>query len=289
MRLVSSNLALVEVLALSAVEDLSLSEIARSVESSPSAAQRALEILESDGVALRSAGSGRPRYRLATSSTADHVLGLAHAQVDPDKALAIAAHANPAVEFLGRTPDSRVLVVFASGSRAADEARAARLLDRMAAELGGKVEYLSHDDVRRELLNDPGLRARASKMRILYGSRDRTFPDRSRHGVRRGKPLGRPNPAIKLPSRHAVRNLSRRHGLASLKLFGSAVRNDFRPDSDVDVLVRFRPGVRPTMESMASLEADLERLLARDVELTREEAVRAPIKEEIESEAVSLL
>jgi predicted nucleotidyltransferase len=103
--------------------------------------------------------------------------------------------------------------------------------------------------------------------------------------VRRGKPLGRPNPAIKLPSRYAITTLSRRHGLASLKLFGSAVRNDFRPDSDVDVLVRFRPGVRPTMESMASLEAELERLLARDVELTREEALRAPI----ESEAVSLL
>jgi len=36
----------------------------------------------------------------------------------------------------------------------------------------------------------------------------------------------------------------RRNGIRSLSLFGSVLRDDFRPDSDIDVLVEFGPGVR---------------------------------------------
>ena len=287
MRLISSELALHEVLALSAVDDLSLSELARSLESGPSAAQRALEILVEDGIAERIDRTGRPRYRLTTGSAALHVSGLARAEVATDQALAVGGRANPAVEFLARAP-TMIFVVFASNSRAGDQARAARFIDAIAGSVSSEVRYLDHDDVRRELLDDPGLRARMARTTILNGSLDRSFPDRSRHAVRIGRRLGRHHPALELPSRHALETLRRRYRLASLRLFGSAVRSDFRPDSDIDALIRFRPGVRPTVRSLANLEAELERLFGRDVELTREEGLQAEIRADIDREAVSL-
>ena len=44
--------------------------------------------------------------------------------------------------------------------------------------------------------------------------------------------------------RGRLSELCRRHGIRRLSLFGSVLRDDFRPDSDVDVLVEFKPGAR---------------------------------------------
>lgn len=58
-----------------------------------------------------------------------------------------------------------------------------------------------------------------------------------------------------------------RHGLRRLSLFGSVLRKDFRPDSDVDVLVEFRPGVRAGFLRMSAMERELTALLGRKVDL----------------------
>jgi hypothetical protein len=58
-----------------------------------------------------------------------------------------------------------------------------------------------------------------------------------------------------------------KHGLKKLSLFGSVLRDDFRPDSDVDVLVEFRPGVRAGYLTMAAMERELTALLGRRVDL----------------------
>jgi hypothetical protein len=58
-----------------------------------------------------------------------------------------------------------------------------------------------------------------------------------------------------------------KHGLRKLSLFGSVLRDDFRPDSDVDVLVEFRPGVRAGYLTMAAMERELTALLGRRVDL----------------------
>ena len=58
-----------------------------------------------------------------------------------------------------------------------------------------------------------------------------------------------------------------KHGLRKLSLFGSVLRDDFRPDSDVDVLVEFRPGVRAGYLTMAAMERELVSLLGRRVDL----------------------
>lgn len=58
-----------------------------------------------------------------------------------------------------------------------------------------------------------------------------------------------------------------RYGAARLSLFGSILRDDFNPASDVDMLVEFRPDRTPTLFSIAAMEADLSELLGRKVDL----------------------
>jgi len=47
-------------------------------------------------------------------------------------------------------------------------------------------------------------------------------------------------PAIDVPQK-AFQAFCQRHGIRKLSLFGSVLRDDFRPDSDIDVLVEFQP------------------------------------------------
>lgn len=58
-----------------------------------------------------------------------------------------------------------------------------------------------------------------------------------------------------------------RHAISRLALFGSVLREDFRPDSDIDVLVEFQPGRSPGLLAMASMELELGELVGREVEL----------------------
>ncbi len=56
------------------------------------------------------------------------------------------------------------------------------------------------------------------------------------------------------------------HHIRRLALFGSVLRDDFRPDSDVDVLVEFEPGHVPGWEFF-SFQEELSQLLGRKVDL----------------------
>ena len=53
----------------------------------------------------------------------------------------------------------------------------------------------------------------------------------------------------------------RRHHIRRLALFGSVLREDFRTDSDVDVLVEFEPGHVPGLLRLAGMEMDLSGIL----------------------------
>jgi predicted nucleotidyltransferase len=59
----------------------------------------------------------------------------------------------------------------------------------------------------------------------------------------------------------------RRHHICKLALFGSALRDDFRPDSDVDMLVEFEPDTRVTLFNMVDMEAELTEIAGRKVDL----------------------
>jgi predicted nucleotidyltransferase len=58
----------------------------------------------------------------------------------------------------------------------------------------------------------------------------------------------------------------RRHHIRKLALFGSVLREDFGPDSDVDVLVEFEPDHVPGL-AFVSMEAELAEMLERKVDL----------------------
>jgi uncharacterized protein len=60
-------------------------------------------------------------------------------------------------------------------------------------------------------------------------------------------------------------------------LFGSALREDFRRDSDVDVLVAYEPGARPSLHELVEMENELAAIFGRAVDLVEREAVeRSP-------------
>ena len=72
-------------------------------------------------------------------------------------------------------------------------------------------------------------------------------------------------PRIMIPS-EKIAAFCRKHHIRKLALFGSVLRDDFRPDSDVDVLVEFEPGHVPGF-AFFSMQEELSELLGRRVDL----------------------
>jgi hypothetical protein len=88
--------------------------------------------------------------------------------------------------------------------------------------------------------------------------------------------------------RSVVRAFCQRHGIARLALFGSALRDDFGPDSDVDVLVEFEPGHVPGL-NFVSMERELSGLLqGRRVDLVTPKFLNVRIREQVLREAEPL-
>ncbi|OGO37530.1 MAG: nucleotidyltransferase [Chloroflexi bacterium RBG_16_56_8] len=72
---------------------------------------------------------------------------------------------------------------------------------------------------------------------------------------------------VTLP-RATIAEFCRRNHITRLALFGSVLGDDFRPDSDVDVLVEFEPGYVPGFFRIARLERELSAMLdGRKVDL----------------------
>ncbi len=64
-----------------------------------------------------------------------------------------------------------------------------------------------------------------------------------------------------------IAEFCRRNHIRRLALFGSVLRDDFRPDSDVDVLVEFELGARVGLLRLAGMEIELGEILGRKVDL----------------------
>ena len=77
------------------------------------------------------------------------------------------------------------------------------------------------------------------------------------------------SPRIAL-DRNQIAEFCRRHHIRKLSLFGSVLRDDFRPDSDVDVLVEFEPGSRVGLR-IIDMEEELSKMLGgRRVDIVSE-------------------
>ena len=62
--------------------------------------------------------------------------------------------------------------------------------------------------------------------------------------------------------RAAIADFCRRHHIRKLALFGSVLRGDFRPESDVDVLVEFEPEHSPGLIALYDIEGELQSLFS---------------------------
>lgn len=65
----------------------------------------------------------------------------------------------------------------------------------------------------------------------------------------------------------ALQEFCRRRHIARLSVYGSVVRPDFRPDSDVDMLVEFEPGHTPGLLTLGGIALELDELVGREVDL----------------------
>jgi len=93
-----------------------------------------------------------------------------------------------------------------------------------------------------------------------------------------------PAQAIDIP-RETVAEFCRRHHIRQLSLFGSVLRDDFRPDSDLDVLIEFQPGAGAGLIRLAGMEIELGELLGRPVDLNTPGNFRQPLRDEIVGQA----
>jgi len=86
------------------------------------------------------------------------------------------------------------------------------------------------------------------------------------------------NPALHLPY-DKIAGFCRQHRIKTLSLFGSATRDDFGPDSDVDVLVEFADDARVSLFDMARIERELSALFDnRPVDIVTTSVLRNPYR-----------
>ncbi len=75
-----------------------------------------------------------------------------------------------------------------------------------------------------------------------------------------------------------IADFCRKWRVKELSLFGSALREDFRPDSDVDVLVVFEEDAEWDLWDHMHAEDELRQLFGREVDLVEKSAVRNPFR-----------
>jgi uncharacterized protein len=76
--------------------------------------------------------------------------------------------------------------------------------------------------------------------------------------------------------RSTLAEFCRKWRIRELSVFGSALRDDFGPDSDLDFLVSFEPGAPLDIDRLLDMKEELETRFARPVDLVEKEAMRNP-------------
>jgi len=89
---------------------------------------------------------------------------------------------------------------------------------------------------------------------------------------------------IELPS-DRIADVCRRYDVQELSVFGSASRGDMQPESDIDMLVDFKPGARIGLVKFASLNEELQVLLGRRVDLVTRTGLKPRVRPHVLREA----
>ena len=78
-----------------------------------------------------------------------------------------------------------------------------------------------------------------------------------------------------------ISNFCRQFQVIRLALFGSVLRGDFGPNSDIDVLITFAPGAQVGMLMLSRMQRELSIILGRSTDLIPEAGLKALIRDEV--------
>jgi predicted nucleotidyltransferase len=93
--------------------------------------------------------------------------------------------------------------------------------------------------------------------------------------------MGSPLPTAVRLHEAGIAELCRRYRIKELSLFGSAVRDEMGPESDIDLLVEFLPRANVSLLRHFAAERELSELLSHKVDLVSKRALREPLRAEI--------
>jgi len=82
-----------------------------------------------------------------------------------------------------------------------------------------------------------------------------------------------------------IEEFCKKHYIRKLSLFGSALRDDFTPESDLDILVEFDPSHIPGLIRLAGMEIELTGLLGRKVDMRTAQDLSPYFREDVLSSA----
>ena len=86
-----------------------------------------------------------------------------------------------------------------------------------------------------------------------------------------------------------IEQFCQRHHIRKLSLFGSVLRDDFTPESDIDFLVEFDPGKTPGYFKIVSMEMELSELLdGRKIDLRTPNELSVYFRDRVMAEAIDL-
>jgi predicted nucleotidyltransferase len=83
----------------------------------------------------------------------------------------------------------------------------------------------------------------------------------------------------------SIKEFCQRYRVRELSIFGSALREDFRTDSDVDLLVEFEPEAQIGFVTLSRMQRELSAILNRPVDLVPKGGLKAKIRESVISNA----
>ena len=86
-----------------------------------------------------------------------------------------------------------------------------------------------------------------------------------------------PRAKIQIPLKQ-IEDFCRRWNIKEFALFGSVLREDFRPDSDIDVLVSFAPDGSITFDNRVEMLDELAEIFGREVDMVEKDAIRNPFR-----------
>ena len=88
------------------------------------------------------------------------------------------------------------------------------------------------------------------------------------------------SPRLPIP-RDKVAAFCKKHGIQKFSLFGSVLRDDFGPESDVDVLAEFEPGARFTLIDLMAMQRELTEIVGRKAEIFEFRSLRPWMQEAV--------